>query len=134
MSEDLPTPRVDAEVERLRRLRYHETPQINPQVGADFARTLEKQLAETERLRFEADAARRQLRCELSSWKACAERLAKAASEFNRAWINQGGAQIEYLAAVDHDSATALANASLRLDRASSAIQEALTLFKTLSK
>jgi hypothetical protein len=39
-------------------------------VPAFFARTLERELAETERLRFGADADRRQLRCDLSDAKA----------------------------------------------------------------
>ena len=36
----------------------------------DFARTLERELTETERLRFGADADRRRLRCDLSDAKA----------------------------------------------------------------
>jgi hypothetical protein len=44
-------------------------------VPADFARTLERELTETERLRFGADADRRQLRCELAAAKAECERL-----------------------------------------------------------
>lgn len=35
------TPRTDAEIEHLRLLRYHLTPQNNPQVGAEFARAIE---------------------------------------------------------------------------------------------
>jgi chromosome segregation ATPase len=44
-------------------------------VWPEFARTLERELAETERLRFGADADRRRLRCELSDAKAECERL-----------------------------------------------------------
>lgn len=42
--ENIPTPRTDEEIERLRKLRYHESPQIDPTVGADFARQLERDL------------------------------------------------------------------------------------------
>ena len=36
------TPETDAEVERLRLLRYHCAPQNDPKLGADFARKLER--------------------------------------------------------------------------------------------
>ena len=37
------TPETDAEVERLRLLRYHCAPQNDPKLGADFARKLERE-------------------------------------------------------------------------------------------
>ena len=74
------TPETDAEVERLRLLRYHCAPQNDPQLGADFARKLErardtamKQSAEWEELfhRFgrksrEMEAERDAALCELA--------------------------------------------------------------------
>jgi cell division protein FtsB len=60
-SPDQPTPRTDAAIVLLCDLHG---------VEIDFARTLERELTETERLRFGADADRRQLRCELAAAKA----------------------------------------------------------------
>jgi hypothetical protein len=58
---DQPTPRTDAAIVLLCDLHG---------VEIDFARTLERELAETERLRFSADADRRRLRCELAAAQA----------------------------------------------------------------
>lgn len=44
-------------------------------VSAEFAQELERELAKTERLRFGADATRRQQRCELDALRAENERL-----------------------------------------------------------
>jgi hypothetical protein len=60
-----PTPRTQ---KQLLPINSHTLP--GDVVYADFARTLERELAETERLRFGADADRRQLRCDLSDAKA----------------------------------------------------------------
>jgi hypothetical protein len=56
-----PTPRTDAALYPMNGVDI---------VWPDFARTLERELTETERQRFGADADRRQLRCELSAAKA----------------------------------------------------------------
>jgi hypothetical protein len=63
---DHPTPRTDAAIVLLCDLHG---------VEIDFARTLERELTETERLRFGADADRRRLRCELAAAKAECEEL-----------------------------------------------------------
>jgi predicted nucleic acid-binding Zn-ribbon protein len=58
-------------------------------VWPEFARTLERELAETERLRFGADAERRQLRCDLFDAKWECERLKFALVEWEakeRGW------------------------------------------------
>jgi hypothetical protein len=56
-----PTPRTDAALYPMNGVDI---------VWPDFARTLERELTETERQRFGADADRRQLRCDLSDAKA----------------------------------------------------------------
>jgi hypothetical protein len=61
-----PTPRTDAELYPMNGVDI---------VWPEFARTLERELAETERLRFGADADRRQLRCELTAAKEECEEL-----------------------------------------------------------
>jgi len=61
---DQPTPRTNAIAHRG----YPEPAYIVEMT--DLARILERELAETERLRFGADADRRQLRCDLSDAKA----------------------------------------------------------------
>jgi hypothetical protein len=63
---DQPTPRTDAAIVLLCDLHG---------VEIDFARTLERELAETERLRFSADADRRRLRCELAAAQAECEKF-----------------------------------------------------------
>jgi hypothetical protein len=57
-----PTPRTDSFLEEIN-VRWDS-------MWFEFARTLERELTETERLRFGADADRRQLRCDLSDAKA----------------------------------------------------------------
>jgi hypothetical protein len=59
---DQPTPRTDAAIVLLCDLHG---------VEIDFARTLERELAETERLRFGADADRRRLRAEVERLREC---------------------------------------------------------------
>jgi hypothetical protein len=67
-----PTPRTDATAIRGASTAF---PRASYFVDSDFARTLERELAETERLRFGADADRRRLRCELAAAKAECERF-----------------------------------------------------------
>lgn len=69
---DHPTPRTDAAV-KLTFAAGHNT------VCPNFARTLERELTETERLRFGADADRRRLRAEVERWElAFQEQYARA--------------------------------------------------------
>lgn len=51
------TPRTNAEVERLRLLRYHETPQIVLHVSAEFARQLEQELIKVKKSLLELSEA-----------------------------------------------------------------------------
>jgi hypothetical protein len=46
-------------------------------VWPEFARTLERELTETERLRFGADADRRRLRAEVERWKTVAAEMSQ---------------------------------------------------------
>jgi hypothetical protein len=63
-----PTPRTDAAIVLLCDLHG---------VEIDFARTLERELAETERLRFGADADRRRLRADVERWQGTAATMAQ---------------------------------------------------------
>jgi chromosome segregation ATPase len=82
-------------------------------VWPEFARTLERELAETERLRFGADADRRRLRCELSAAKAECERSKFALVEWEakeRGWskaVEKDAAELArlraQLAAIEED-------------------------------
>jgi translation initiation factor 2B subunit (eIF-2B alpha/beta/delta family) len=58
-----PTPRTDAE-------QWETVDEVRC-----FARTLERELTETERLRFGADADRRRLRAEVERWKTVAAQM-----------------------------------------------------------
>ena len=78
-----PTPRTDAETYGVEGTAEGSTEEykVGPRlihVSADFARTLERELIETERLRFGADADRRQLRVELDRERAKVRTLREA--------------------------------------------------------
>ena len=66
---DHPTPRTNAIAHRG----YPEPSYIVEMT--DLARTLERELTETERLRFGADADRRRLRAEVERWKTVAAQM-----------------------------------------------------------
>jgi hypothetical protein len=69
-----PTPRTDAIAIRGASTAF---PRASYFVDSDFARTLERELAETERLRFGADADRRRLRAEVERWKTVAAEMSQ---------------------------------------------------------
>lgn len=75
---DQPTPRTNAEIKSEPYTRFEQL-FIDRSVPAHFARTLETELAATERLRFAADADRRRLRAEV-------ERLTKRIADDNKAY------------------------------------------------
>ena len=69
-----PTPRTDAIAIRGASTAF---PRASYFVDSDFARTLERELAETERLRFGADADRRRIRAEVERWKTVAAEMSQ---------------------------------------------------------
>ena len=89
-------------------------------VPSNFARTLERELAETERLRFGADADRRRLRAEV-------ERLTTK--------IGNQADRIRYLeGATNHATGTPLSKAIARAEKAEAALAEAKVERETIAQ
>jgi hypothetical protein len=89
-------------------------------VYADFARTLERELTETERLRFGADADRRRLSAEVERWKTVAAEMSQQrehnANEASRLRAEFATLTMQACAAADRNVSFRLEVATLRAE------------------